>query len=450
MKNGILILIFSYLFFSTTVKAQIEKVIVETYYVSDSLDATDTIDGSARSLPIGSKTYRVYIDLKKGYKLAKIFGSAAHALKFTSTDTFFNNIDRPTFYYGYLMKNVYFRPNPTLALDSWLTLGLATTTYNGIIKTQDTGVSIINPNHTNNWGGTAAVTGGLLVNNDPAAGIPITNKDGLWLNTYTYTNGFIDNGFKDATQGNIDTTVFGSKNKGSQFISYNCFLQQNPGVMGAIPDSNQILVAQLTTKGTLTFELNVVLIDSAGNSTIYVAKNPNGDTLLNPFLSYPPPCGCRDTRYLEYNPYAACDDSAACKTIKVFGCTDTMACNYDPNANVYLPNFCCYPGYCNDRNVALVCPDLSPYRLKQNNISADIYPNPVQNSLSLQLVSSIDYPEVTYTIYDAYDRVVVEKYLGFIHGNSLLQTDVTDLPSGLYLFRVSVAGVSSIKKFIKN
>lgn len=450
MKNRLLILIFSYLFFSTTVKAQIEKVIVETYYVSDSLDATDTIDGSSRALPAGSKTYRVYIDLKKGCKLAKIYGNSTHALKITSTDTFFNNIDRTSFYYGYLVKNVYFRPNPTLALDSWLTLGLATTTYNGILKTQDAGASIINPNHSSTWGGTAGVSTGLLTNNDPLAGIPITTEDGLSLNTYSYTNGFIDNGFRDQISGN-DTTAFGPIKRSSQFISYNSYLQQNPGVMGAIPDSNQILVAQLTTKGTLTFELNVVVVDSTGHSTYYVAKNPTGvDTVLSPYLSYPPSCGCRDSRYLEFNPSASCDDSAACKTIKVYGCTDTMACNYDPNANVFLPDFCCYPGYCNDRNVAIVCPDLSPYRLKQNNISADIYPNPVQNSLTLQLVSSIDYAEVTYTIYDSYDRVVVEKNLGVIQGNSLLQTDVADLPSGLYLFRVSVAGVSSIKKFIKN
>lgn len=450
MKNGLLILLFSCLLFSTNAQAQVEKVIVEKYYVSDSLDATDTIDGPSRSLPTGSITYRVYIDLKKGYKLKQIYGNSTHALKIASTDTFFNNIDRSTLYYGYLMKNVYFRPNPTLALDSWLTLGLATTTYNGIVKTQDTGVSIINPNHLTSWGGTAQIQGGLLVNTDPSAGIPITNKDGLWANTYTYTNAFIDNGFR-GTGGTNDTTVFGAVKRGTQFLSYNSYLKQTAGVSGPIPDSNQVLVAQLTTKGTLTFELNVELLDSAGHSIFCVAKNASGtDTLLSPFLSYPPSCGCRDSRYLEYNPLASCDDSAACKTLKVFGCTDTMACNYNPNANVFLPDFCCYPGYCNDRNVAVVCPDLSPYRLKQNNVGPNIYPNPVQSNLTLQLMSSIDYAEVTYTIYDTYDRVVAVKDLGIIPGNSLLQADVSELPGGLYLLHVSVAGISTIKKFIKN
>src|SRR4051812_38004128 len=127
----ILFYFLSLLFFCETTKAQIEKVIVETYYVSDTLDVTDTIDGAARALPAGSKTYRIYLDLKPGYKLVKLFGDANHALKITSTANFFNNIDRPTQYFGYLIGKQYFRPNPTLALDSWLTLGQAASIYNG-------------------------------------------------------------------------------------------------------------------------------------------------------------------------------------------------------------------------------------------------------------------------------------------------------------------------------
>jgi hypothetical protein len=444
------IAILTLFFFSFVGKAQIEKVIVETYYVSDTLDVTDTIDGATRALPVGSKTYRVYIDLKRGYKLAKIFGDANHALKIKSTANFFNNIDRPSEYYGYLIKKNYFTGNPTLALDSWLTLGLATTVNNGILKTQDTNGTI----RTNNWKGTAGISGGILRNNDPAIGIPLTSKDGLLPNVTTYTNGFNDHGFTNGlgSASGRDTTVFGDTIVGSQFISHDAYLYQSSGVMGAFADSNQVLVAQLTTTGTLSFELNVLILDSNGNNpTYYVAKGSSADNYaINPFLSYPPPCGCRDDRYLEFNPNAACDAVNACQTLKVFGCTDSMACNYNPNANVFLPDFCCYPGYCNDRNIALVCPDLSPYKLKQKNISEDVYPNPVQNNLTLQLIYSADFAAVTYTIYDTYGRVIKEQDLGTIHGNSLLQTDVSDLPNGLYLFRVSVAGNSSIKKFIKN
>ena len=49
--------------------SQIEKVIVEPYYISDSLDATDTTVGL---LEIGCRTYRLYIDLAHGVKLRKI------------------------------------------------------------------------------------------------------------------------------------------------------------------------------------------------------------------------------------------------------------------------------------------------------------------------------------------------------------------------------------------
>jgi hypothetical protein len=449
MKNKYLIFVFCMLFLSGAVNAQIEKVIVETYYISDTLDVTDTIDGAARTLPVGSKTYRVYLDLKPGFKLVKIFGDLNHALKISSTANFFNNIDRPTEYFGYQIGSQYFKRNPTLALDSWLTLGKAAILFSGILKPQDPDGSLINPSHTSSWGGTAGISTGLLINNDPAAGISITNKDGL-VPSVTYTNSFNDNGFRNSSG---DTTVFGATKIGSQFVSNNSYLQQTSGVAGANIDSNQVLVAQLTTLGDLSFELNVELMDTTVVPAVhyfYVAQSSTADSyVLNPFLTYPPSCGCRDIRYLEYNPTFACGDSTYCSTLKVYGCTDTAACNYDPHANVLLSNFCCYPGYCNDRDLSLVCPGLHP-RFFQEAMKTNIYPNPVQNYLTLELVSSTDDKAVAYKIYDAFDRVVVEKDLGVIPGNSIIEADVSDLPKGFYLFRVMVEGIYSTKKFIKN
>src|ERR1035437_4144812 len=73
-----------------TLQAQIEKVIVETYYVSDTHDATDTLGGN---LPVGSTCYRIFVDLQKGYRLSKIYGEPLHALRFESDSVFFNNLD---------------------------------------------------------------------------------------------------------------------------------------------------------------------------------------------------------------------------------------------------------------------------------------------------------------------------------------------------------------------
>lgn len=444
MKNIFTLLAALILLLPGRAKAQLEKVFVETFYISDSLDNTDSTDG--RVIAIGSKTYRVYVDLVKGSKITKIYGCPTHLMKIQSTDTIYNNIDRPSFYFGYLENKLYFGGNPTLFLDSWITLGKATTLHYGVPKTQDTSGTI----RTNNWGGYSSVTGGILRNNDPAAGIPLTAEDGLIA--YNPTLGqWLDNGFRDMS--NTDTTVFGPVNKGLSFVSNTAFLKQVSGVGGAFPDSNQVLVAQITTKGNLSFELNVEVIDSAGNNINYVAQSvtaATGDTVVAPSLKYPPVCGCKDSKYLEYNPNFGCNDQSQCITLKVFGCTDSMACNYDPGANVLLPNFCCYPGYCNDRDIALVCPGLHP-RMMQMALQTNVYPNPVDNYFTLQMISaSSDYKNVTYTIYDAFDRAVVQKDLGFVPANTFLYIDAAELTKGFYLLKVDADGVSNTKKFIKN
>src|SRR5882762_5170611 len=68
----------------------LENVTVEKYYVSNAADAT----GSVGALPAGSVTYRIYADLATGYKFQALYGVATHALKLTTTTTFFNNEDR--------------------------------------------------------------------------------------------------------------------------------------------------------------------------------------------------------------------------------------------------------------------------------------------------------------------------------------------------------------------
>jgi hypothetical protein len=183
LGKGFMFFVLSFLcmFYSLPVSAQIENLIVETYYIADSNDATDTTGG--RSLQIGMKTYRVYLDLAPDTRLRKIFGSNLHPLKINSTDIFYNNIDRPNANFGYLINKSWYNSNPTIALDSWLTIGMATTVYLGVNKTNDTDGSFVGG--ANNGGGTAGIPGGLLVNADPLAGIPVTVADGLMANTNT-------------------------------------------------------------------------------------------------------------------------------------------------------------------------------------------------------------------------------------------------------------------------
>ena len=76
MKNFILII--SLLLMSAVTKAQngLEGVIVETYYVSEPNDTNANIVGGV--LPVGSVTYRVYLDLLPGYKFQVCYGIIDH------------------------------------------------------------------------------------------------------------------------------------------------------------------------------------------------------------------------------------------------------------------------------------------------------------------------------------------------------------------------------------
>ena len=72
-------------------RSQIERVIVEPYYISTPEDSTDFSNNGGYELKSGSTTYRIYIDLLPGSKLKKIYGDVNHTLKFSSTSYFFNN-----------------------------------------------------------------------------------------------------------------------------------------------------------------------------------------------------------------------------------------------------------------------------------------------------------------------------------------------------------------------
>jgi hypothetical protein len=442
MKKFISLILLINLVFSQHVFAQIENVYVETYYVSDTNDATDTTGGT--TLEDRSKTYRIYVDLLPGYKIKKIYGDANHTLKISSTANFYNNHDRPTAYFGYLINKSWFPDNPLLGLDSWLTLGLPTKTNNGVLKTDDVNGSFIGG--TNNYGGSAAIPGGLLVNNSVDVGIPLTTADGMSTNNNVLGQ-WLDNGFKNMA--GVDTTVFGPLNVGSAFISNSAFLQQNSGVMGSDPDNNKVLVAQLTTKGEISFELNIEVIDTAGNVIKLVADNTvllPGEQ-VSPSLKYPAECGCKNANYLEYNAAYGCDDSTACKTLIVCGCMDTMACNYDAAANKNIESLCCYPGYCNDRDLEVVCPELVLNRIAA--IELNLFPNPADKQLTLQVPATND-NKVQYTVYNAYGSLVFAKDLGILGGNIFETIDITKLERGLYLLRFDLGKASTTKRFIKN
>jgi hypothetical protein len=446
MKKIVAIL-FTISLFSLTVTAQVRNLFVEKYYVSDTLDNSDTIDGQAHALPAGSVTYRIFVQLDSGCRIVKIYGTPANPFIIKSSSNFFNNIDRPGAYFGYMINKAWFTSNPTLALDSWLTLGLCakgggSIQYGAVLKNDDTNGSLIGGIH--NTGGTAAIPGGLLVNNDMSSGAPITTSDGMILNTDLYT-GWVSDGFIN-TPGSTDTSIFGSVNTGSQFYSSNAYLKQNNGAAGDSVSGNKVLVAQLTTTGDLAFQFNLEVIDKNGHTYNVVPDNHGtiltNDTIASGLLKYPPVCGCKDPNFLEYSPNYSCSNSDSCHTRIVFGCKDTLACNYDPNANYHIQYLCCYPGFCADRDISLVCPTIA------GDGGLLIYPNPADEQITLQF-SSGDGNNSQYKIYDSFGIVITEKDYGTRSGSLTDQVDISNLHTGLYLMRVFIGNSIVSKTFLK-
>ncbi len=324
----------------------IENVEVEIYYITDANDATDQLGGGVAE---GSITYRVFIDLCDSCSLRAIYGDENHPLVISSTANFFNNTDRGRTY-GHEINNSALDEN-TVALDSWLSIGAASNQRAGIPKSEDPDGSMIGG--ANNDGGSEGISGGLLVNMDPLAGVAITGSDGLMP-----LDGVLALPPNFNLSGEDPQAVFKDSTAASDYSSNDVRIGcSTPGVRGATA-ANKVLIAQLTTTGELTFKLNIEVEKPGGVIVKYVSSD---DVLLpgevpNGLLSYPPVCGCIDPNFLEYDPSAGCDDGS-CATSIQYGCLDTLACNNSDQANFHVQQLCCYgPDDCNGLDIAIVCP----------------------------------------------------------------------------------------------
>jgi hypothetical protein len=249
---------------SITLGAQgLENIIVETYYVSDANDAT--VNDLGGELPVGSVTRRIYVDMLPGYKLQAIYGLPNHELRIATSTLFFNNIDRgattPTYTKNQAKDN-------TVMLDTWVSVGAACSGNFGVLKSADDGVAT----NTNN--------DGVLQNDAAAAGIPLTVQDGLLLVTGLSPQPVTTLGL------DAQLALFDAENAGPVFSSFDGSWAALQGATGPNPETNQVLIAQITTDGTLTFELNIQIGTPDGGVERYVASNPVDAEVLFPALTY--------------------------------------------------------------------------------------------------------------------------------------------------------------------
>lgn len=438
MKKNYLPIILAILLINLTFvsNAQLEKIIVEKYYVTDSLDAADNSEPFSGGIAIGTTTYRVFADLAPGSKLIKIFGSANHPFKIASDSVFFNHSTAGQSFAHFFAKNDY--KDNSVGLDSWLTLGQTSQNagnkkFYGVPKNQDDDGNYFAG--VNNYAN-------LLNNADVTCGFPLTANDGI------DTMYFSPNSWGGVNFGVLDSTIFGSIASKKEFLSTTFFLS-NSGVSGVISDSNQILIAQLTTRGSLNFKINleiVRLINGVPTFAKYVAYDTlllSGET-FSPFLSYPPQCGCTNPDFLEYSSNFSCFLEGSCITPVIFGCMDTLACNYDPEVNLNIENLCCYPGKCDNRDIAVVCPEL-----RGESFEFIVHPNPVNEALYLDIFSGF-YSSVTYTIFNTFGVKIYEKTLDYEIVTTGEYIDTKSFDNGLYHIQVKKGNLVSTQLFIKN
>ncbi len=214
----------------------LKNILVEKYHVSTKKDVGDSASGI---LPIGSVVYRVYVEMKPGYKLQALYGVKNHELRFETSTKFFNNKNSGAVT-GSMVEDKYLNVN-NYAFDSWLSMGNASSSHIGVMKSDDKDGSIIKKRKK-------CFSDGLVKGNLP----------------------------KHLIYGDLNLNVLGQSDVATLISTDNGSLAVMGGVENTISVNNTILVAQLTTNGVLSFEMNIQIGSPTGDVEQYVAKNPVG------------------------------------------------------------------------------------------------------------------------------------------------------------------------------
>jgi hypothetical protein len=362
-------------------KAQgLQGVLVEQYYQTNAADSADAANnGSSTILRAGSITYRVFLDLAPGYKFLALFGNQdaqanpIHPLVIKTTTDFYND---PT--WGQIFPQSTSLANTrknTALIDSYLTIGGVCVGKMGIPKTEDTDGSIGN-------------TSGVLTNNPggifgaPINSVNVGAKDGLLPGTPAAPSAL---GLGSAAD------VF-DQTAGNTFSTTNGVVSSLGGVKG-VTASNMVLIGQFTTKGQLTFSLNVQIKDTLTNiPEVYVPSNPNSmlGEILFPALSY------------------------------------TSPAVVTPTGNVGVQSI-----------------------ENTEELFVSVFPNPTKENFTLRITNvkagSISYFQLT----DVTGRTILTSNLDSKENSINAKVDLSDFSSGIYFLRVALEGKTITRKIIK-
>ena len=341
----------------------LEKVIVEKYYVSNAADSATSVG----ILPVGSVTYRIFLDMLPGYKFQMAYGSPQHELSINTTTSFFNNEDRGGTTPTYTKTQA---KNNTVMLDSWLSAGAACSGNLGILKSEDDSVAtIVNAD-------------GILQNADTSAGIPLNFQDGLIVGT----PGVFGTVGIDSVLAVFDAT----SQLGNSFTIHSGAWFCLAGAIGPKTD-NKLLIAQLTTKGQLSFKLNIQIGTPDGGIEKYVWDSPVDTSEIQlASLSYTSPI-------------------------------DTV-----------------------------IIPPVNVLNTSIENNAISIYPNP-SNGIYFLNINSVDFnADNFYTVYNITGQLVLNNKIENTSVNHTERIDMSAFANGIYFVEVSLKGVRTTSKLIKN
>jgi len=392
---------------------------VERYYVSDANDTSDT-DGSS-DLTTGEVTYRVFVDLKEGYKLITVGGFVNHNITFNTSTSFFYNDDRGESW-GSDINDIHLNKN-TVAIDSWLSAGASTDAYWGVPKDEDTDGTVL----TGNDGGSTGTP--LLVNQDALAGIPLTTADGLLAGT---PPGILSVG--------IAPTIF-NEYGGAAYTSDNFAWSSGIGNVAGPTPSNKVLIGQFTTDGEFTFCLNlwVRIPDSLVCADVncheimeFYATLVPADTLgggYNTQNKFTHPTLCFNSSAQQFDCLGVPDGPALPGT----GCDDN-----DPDTeNDTWSNDCVCIG------LPVAVPEVNPLAAM-----IQAHPNPAREAVRIE-ITDLTGAHARYALMDALGQRIVAVDLGVLSGTWKGSVELSGMSAGVYFLEFVVGDQRYTKRISK-
>lgn len=244
----------------------LKEVFVEEFYTLNKADLQKgNLTGVTKK---GLVCYRIYVLLDSGYTLQAVYGLGEHPAFIKSTSEFYNHPGIGTTYPNRipdksLKKNLSY-------LDSWLSMGACSESFYGVpLRYQEKPLPVVvewDKNYYNNLKGRDTE---FSFRDAPG----MYHLDSLPI----------------PTMYNIDEQVKGlmSETNSSEFnITDGAWACMGKGAKAPDNLPNAILIAQITTAGKLSYQLNLQIGTPDGKSIRYVASNPTSEELTHPTLIY--------------------------------------------------------------------------------------------------------------------------------------------------------------------